>query len=246
VNAVDVRTDGNCMNAGVWEMQRPISHVSARSRFRVMDRNMDCDRQETWEGGRVQAEREMRVIEWRSPAEPIGHAPPHVLWRIADPLTEREPAKDNACCSIYSSPIRLCDTFQLVFFLLHWRCLFVRVSLEGSGGVLRTLMAYEFDDPLAALMSSSARHSAMDLTFRKAESRVCGYVVGCEISPERERSSKTYADGEKSDRLINSSERGDIDGLASDGALRADSIRVFSWSGVHDGVNEDLQVGERL
>ena len=55
----------------------------------------------------------------------------------------------------------------------------MRVSLEGRG-VLRTLMAYEFDDPLAALMSSSARHSAMDLTFRKAESRVCGYVVGYE------------------------------------------------------------------
>lgn len=35
-----------------------------------------------------------------------------------------------------------------------------------------TLMAYEFDDPFAALMSSSARHSAMDLTLRNADSRV--------------------------------------------------------------------------
>jgi hypothetical protein len=73
----------------------------------------------------------------------------------------------------------------------------VRVSLEE--GILRTSMAHEFDDPLAALMSSSARHSAMDLTFQKARSRVC----------------ETYADGEKSDRLIKSSERGDINGLAS-------------------------------
>ena len=56
------------------------------------------------------------------------------------------------------------------------------------------------------------------------------------------RISKTYADGEKSDRLIDSSEWGDIDGLAPDGTLRADSSRIFSWSGVHDGVNEDLQV----
>lgn len=35
-----------------------------------------------------------------------------------------------------------------------------------------TLIAYEFDEPLAALISSSARHSAMDLTLRKADSRV--------------------------------------------------------------------------
>ena len=96
--------DGECRgcsdrwNAGVWEMQGPISQYQ---RVRVMDRNMDCDRQETWEGGRVQAEREMRVIEWRSPAEPIGHAPPHVHWRIADPSTEREPAKDKRAVYIY-------------------------------------------------------------------------------------------------------------------------------------------------
>jgi hypothetical protein len=36
----------------------------------------------------------------------------------------------------------------------------------------RTLMAYELDEPFAALISSSARHSAMDLTLRKADSRV--------------------------------------------------------------------------
>ena len=33
------------------------------------------------------------------------------------------------------------------------------------------LMAYELDDPLAALISSSARHSAMVLMLRKADSR---------------------------------------------------------------------------
>ena len=33
-------------------------------------------------------------------------------------------------------------------------------------------MAYEFEEPFAALMSSSARHSAMDLTLRNADSRV--------------------------------------------------------------------------
>ena len=38
-----------------------------------------------------------------------------------------------------------------------------------------TLMAYEFDEPLAALMSSSARHSAMDLTLRNADSRVYSF-----------------------------------------------------------------------
>ena len=34
------------------------------------------------------------------------------------------------------------------------------------------LMAYELDEPLAALMSSSARHSAIDFTLRNADSRV--------------------------------------------------------------------------
>jgi len=32
---------------------------------------------------------------------------------------------------------------------------------------------YELDDPLAALASSSAKHSEMDLTLWKADSRVC-------------------------------------------------------------------------
>jgi hypothetical protein len=33
-------------------------------------------------------------------------------------------------------------------------------------------MAYEFEDPFAAFINSSARHSAMDLTLRNADSRV--------------------------------------------------------------------------
>jgi hypothetical protein len=41
-------------------------------------------------------------------------------------------------------------------------------KMEG----VQTLMAYEFDDPFAALMSSSARHSAIDFTLRNADSRV--------------------------------------------------------------------------
>lgn len=34
-------------------------------------------------------------------------------------------------------------------------------------------MAYELEDPLAALTSSSARHSETDLELWKADSRVC-------------------------------------------------------------------------
>lgn len=54
-------------------------------------------------------------------------------------------------------------------------------SIEGGQGMRHitkrsknelTLMAYEFDEPFAALMSSSARHSAMDFTLRNADSRV--------------------------------------------------------------------------
>jgi hypothetical protein len=50
----------------------------------------------------------------------------------------------------------------------------------GRRGYGRTLIAYELDEPLAALMSSSARHSAMDFTFRNAESRV--YIHPCTLA----------------------------------------------------------------
>ena len=46
-----------------------------------------------------------------------------------------------------------------------WRSLEIKWRVQ-------TLMAYEFDDPFAALMSSSARHSAIDFTLRNADSRV--------------------------------------------------------------------------
>ena len=34
------------------------------------------------------------------------------------------------------------------------------------------MIAYEFDEPFAALISSSAKHSAIDFTFLNADSRV--------------------------------------------------------------------------
>ena len=40
--------------------------------------------------------------------------------------------------------------------------------------------------------------------------------------------------------LVDSSERGDIDGLSSDGTSSTDSGRIFSWAGVDDGVEEVL------
>ena len=48
------------------------------------------------------------------------------------------------------------------------------------------------------------------------------------------------ADGEQADSLVDTAEGGDIDGLTTDGTLRTDTGRVFPWSGVDDGVNEDL------
>jgi len=73
---------------------------------------------------------------------------------------------------VHKSPIGLCHTFQLILFLVKAE---VRSEhyLLISGGQLRTLIAYEFDDPFAALINSSAKHSAIDLTLRKADSRVC-------------------------------------------------------------------------
>ena len=50
----------------------------------------------------------------------------------------------------------------------------------------------------------------------------------------------TYADGEERDRLVYSAEGGDIDGLATDGTLRADTGGVFTGTSVDNGVNENL------
>ena len=40
--------------------------------------------------------------------------------------------------------------------------------------------------------------------------------------------------------LVDSSERGDIDGLSSDSTSSTDSSRIFSWARVDDGVEKDL------
>ena len=68
-------------------------------------------------------------------------------------------------------------------------------------------MAYELDEPFAALMSSSARHSAIDLTLRNADSRVCVLSVsnGAKILPFV--LNETYAGSQECDSLVDSSER---------------------------------------
>lgn len=77
-----------------------------------------------------------------------------------------------------------------------------------------TLIAYEFDEPLAALMSSSAKHSAMDFTFRKADSRVC-----CWLAIYRVMNGQTYSDSEKGNRLVDASKRRHVYCLSADGTL---------------------------
>ena len=99
------------------------------------------------------------------------------------------------------------------------------------------LMAYELDEPLAALMSSSAKHSAIDFTLRNADSRV---YIGVRHRWIRKWKEETYANGEEGDRLVYSAEGGDIDGLATDGTLRADTGGVFTGTSVDNGVNENL------
>ena len=54
------------------------------------------------------------------------------------------------------------------------------------------LMAYELEDPLAALASSSARHSEMDLTLWKADSRVCTQRRSGDRFNERRGGDKRY------------------------------------------------------
>ena len=69
-------------------------------------------------------------------------------------------------------PVGLGDTLKLVLFLLSsFGMINILMKLTGNDRQL-TLMAYEFEEPFAALMSSSARHSAIDFTLRKADSRV--------------------------------------------------------------------------
>jgi hypothetical protein len=100
-----------------------------------------------------------------------------------------------------------------------------------------TLIAYEFDDPFAAFISSSAKHSAIDLTFRNADSRVCVSFKSCGRTESR---SSTYTDGQERDGLVNPSKRGDINGLSSDGSLGANTRRIFTRSRVYYGIYQDL------
>ena len=51
-----------------------------------------------------------------------------------------------------------------------------------------TLIAYEFEEPLAALISSSARHSAIDFTLRNADSRV--YVTKMQTKTQTQTQSE--------------------------------------------------------
>jgi hypothetical protein len=101
----------------------------------------------------------------------------------------------------------------------------------------RTLIAYELDEPFAAFMSSSARHSATDFTLRNADSRVCGRASGRRLV---KRMIWTHADGDERDGLVHPSERGHINGLTADGTLRTDTGRVLAGTSVNDGVDEDL------
>ena len=50
----------------------------------------------------------------------------------------------------------------------------------------------------------------------------------------------TGANGQECDRLVDAAERGDVDGLAADGAGGADSGGVFAGTAVYDGVDGDL------
>jgi hypothetical protein len=111
-------------------------------------------------------------------------------------------------------------------------------------------MAYELEEPLAALASSSARHSEMDLTLWKADSRVYvrgkGRIHELERLPDRSDSgTQTYTDGQEGDGLVDPPEGRDIDGLSPDGSLGTDSGRVLSGTGVDDGVNQDLHVSPK-
>lgn len=60
---------------------------------------------------------------------------------------------------------------------------------------------------------------------------------------------RTHSDGDESDRLVDATKGGDIDGLPPDGSLRSNASRVLARSGVDDSVNEDLDgvlVGEEV
>lgn len=107
-------------------------------------------------------------------------------------------------------------------------------------------MAYEFDDPLAALMSSSATARRVPLAgisnpqfVQPAETGECGLTaLGDRLDVAERRLADT--DGDEGDGLVDAAERRDVDGLTADGTLRTDPGRVFARASVDDGVDEDL------
>jgi hypothetical protein len=90
-----------------------------------------------------------------------------VLHNPCQPNARTPPLREAKCL-----PIGLGHALQLVFFLQVRSVAAGIQRREERSGQKRTLMAYELDEPFAALMSSSARHSAIDFTLRNADSRV--------------------------------------------------------------------------
>lgn len=115
----------------------------------------------------------------------------------------------------------------------------IRDRSKDNGCVRPTLIAYELDEPFAALMSSSAKHSATDLTLRNADSRVCRPCAQ-HLRTGKNSVNDTYTGREQRNRLVDAAQRRHIDGLATDGTLRTDTRRVLTGTGVDDGVDEDL------
>lgn len=70
-------------------------------------------------------------------------------------------------CFLLSGRSTNCPFAQLQSF--HQLTIY-RLDLATRSNSSFFLMAYEFDEPFAALINSSARHSAIDLTFRKEAS----------------------------------------------------------------------------
>jgi len=58
------------------------------------------------------------------------------------------------------------------------------------------------------------------------------------VGKDEER--KTHTDGQEGNRLIDSAQRRHINGLTTDGTLRADTGRVFTRTGVNDSIDENL------
>lgn len=102
-------------------------------------------------------------------------------------------------------------------------------------------MAYEFEEPFAALISSSAKHSATDFTLRKADSRVYTMHSVNKRSLVVKAEEETYANGKERDGLVDSSEWRNIDGLTTDGTLRTDTGGVLTRTGVDNSINKNLK-----